>query len=176
MHTGVGTGKGARGACAPPHFSEWGGGQRYVCAHPLSDPEFRPRHRAYWYLWRHFDVACITVMGPSDVPPPHFVHVPTPLMQVICVIENWPLDHFSRGSEFYMTPANLHTPREKYRVTQIVNTSESMMQCLSVIQGLFHSRVNVKETANFVINGFVMHYISQTWFDCINVILYRCIT
>ena len=32
----------------------WGGGQRYVCAPPLSDPEFRPRHRAYWYLWRHF--------------------------------------------------------------------------------------------------------------------------
>ena len=41
--------------------------------HTLSDPEFRPRHRAYWYLWRHFGVACITVLGPSDVPPPHFV-------------------------------------------------------------------------------------------------------
>ena len=32
MYTGVGSG---------------GGGGRYVCAPPLSDPEFRPRHRAY---------------------------------------------------------------------------------------------------------------------------------
>ena len=49
--TGVGT-EGARGACAPHTFQS--GGQRYVCAPPLSDPEFR------------------------DVPPA-FCHVPTPL-------------------------------------------------------------------------------------------------
>ena len=68
---------GGRGACAPPHththFREWGGGKDMFVPPPtLSDPEFR--HRAYWYLWRHFGVACITVLGPSDVPPtPHFV-------------------------------------------------------------------------------------------------------
>ena len=54
--TGVGTGGGARGACAP-HFSEWRA-KICLCPPPLSDPEFR------------------------DVPPP-FCHVPTPLIWYI---------------------------------------------------------------------------------------------
>ena len=39
VSTGVGTGGGARGACAPPPTFQ-SGGQRYVCAPLLSDPEF----------------------------------------------------------------------------------------------------------------------------------------
>ena len=71
LYTGVGSG-GQGGHVPPPHFWE-GGGKICLCPPPLSDPEFRPRHRAYWYLWRHFGVACITVLGPSDVPPPHIL-------------------------------------------------------------------------------------------------------
>ena len=40
----------------------------------------RPRHRAYWFVWRHFGAAWfasvgLTVLDPSDwcAPPPHFV-------------------------------------------------------------------------------------------------------
>ena len=49
----------------PPTLLRVGGGKDMFVPPPLSDPEFRPRHRAYWYLWRHFGVACITVLGPS---------------------------------------------------------------------------------------------------------------
>ena len=39
-----GGGAGGGGMCPP--LLRVGEGQRYVCAPPLSDPEFRPRHRA----------------------------------------------------------------------------------------------------------------------------------
>ena len=78
--TGVGTGGGARGHVPPPLF-RGGGGQRYVCDPPLSDPEFRPRHRPT-------DICDVTLAWLASrcwarqmCPPPHthtFCHVPTP--------------------------------------------------------------------------------------------------
>ena len=87
MHTGVGTGKGARGH-VPPTFQSGGGGKDM-------------------FVPTHFQTQNLGLgIGPTDIcdvtlawlasrcwarqmcPPPHFVHVPTPLMQVICVIEN----------------------------------------------------------------------------------------
>ena len=51
----------------PPHFSEGGGGQRNVCAPPLSDPEFR------------------------DVPPPHILSRSyTPLLMLFQRYEHPP--------------------------------------------------------------------------------------
>ena len=60
-HTGVGTGG--------------QGGQRYICAPLHSDPEFRPKHRAYT------DICDVTLARlalrffsrPMCPPPPHFV-------------------------------------------------------------------------------------------------------
>ena len=69
-------GGGRGGMCPPPppHFWEWGDKYMFVPPPPLSDPEFRPRHRAYWYLWRHFGVACIDHgVGPVRCAPTHFV-------------------------------------------------------------------------------------------------------
>ena len=43
--TGVGTGGGGKGACAP--LFRGGGGKDMFVPPPPSDPEFRPRHRAY---------------------------------------------------------------------------------------------------------------------------------
>ena len=46
--TGVGSGGGQGGMCPPPTFESGGGGKdMFVPPPPLSDPEFRPRHRAY---------------------------------------------------------------------------------------------------------------------------------
>ena len=38
---------GAGGMCPPPTFESGGGGKDMFVPPPLSDPEFRPRHRAY---------------------------------------------------------------------------------------------------------------------------------
>ena len=49
--TGVGSGGGggAMGACAPPHFFDWGG-QWYVCAPPLLTPHFYFPLELYVYI------------------------------------------------------------------------------------------------------------------------------
>ena len=72
-------GGGAGGMCPPPPphthtFESGGGGQRYVCTSP---PNFQTQNLGLGIeptdMWRHFGVACITVLGPSDVPPPHIL-------------------------------------------------------------------------------------------------------
>ena len=63
----------------PPHFSEGGGGK------DMFVPPFQTQNLGLGIEPTDIcdvtliGVACITVLGPSDVPPPTFCHVPTPL-------------------------------------------------------------------------------------------------